>query len=148
LPDLVNKAQVHVASTGQTPRLGPTRGVGSAAPVAARAATPPASGATAARSALTAFAVQAQASPNSNPLVASTPDAKTTDPFIVQKAADLDNDPAQIFALVRDQIGYESYKGSLRGTRGTLWSRAGNVGYTRDPHGRGSDCVSYAPRRE
>ena len=37
------------------------------------------------------------------------------------------NDPNPIFAFVRDKIGYESYKGSLRGARGTLWSKAGNA---------------------
>jgi hypothetical protein len=37
----------------------------------------------------------------------------------------LSNDWQQIFAYVRS-LGYESYKGSLRGTRGTLWSEAGN----------------------
>jgi transglutaminase-like putative cysteine protease len=30
-----------------------------------------------------------------------------------------------MFEYVRS-LGYESYKGSLRGTRGTLWSEAGN----------------------
>jgi large repetitive protein len=57
----------------------------------------------------------------------STPDANTTDPFIVQKAQELGNDADQIFAFVRDEIGYESYRGSLRGARGTLWSNAGNA---------------------
>jgi hypothetical protein len=37
----------------------------------------------------------------------------------------LGNDWQQMFAYVRS-LGYESYKGSLRGTRGTLWSEAGN----------------------
>ncbi len=59
--------------------------------------------------------------------LAPTPDADSTDPFIVQKAQELGNNAAQIFAFVRDQIGYESYKGSLRGARGTLWSKAGNA---------------------
>lgn len=59
--------------------------------------------------------------------LAPTPDANSTDPFIVQKAAELGNNAAQIFAFVRDEIGYESYKGSLRGARGTLWSKAGNA---------------------
>ncbi len=125
--ELVNKARaVQLASAGQMAGLGALRSATSAAPVAARGATPTASGAAAPRATLTAFAAQAQASPSANPLLASTPDANTTDPFIVQKAADLGNDPAQIFAFVRDQIGYESYKGSLRGARGTLWSKAGN----------------------
>ena len=55
-----------------------------------------------------------------------TPDANSADPYIIQKAQELGNDPIQIFAFVRDEIGYESYKGSLRGARGTLWSKAGN----------------------
>lgn len=60
-------------------------------------------------------------------LLKSTPDANTIDPYIVQKAAELENDPARIFAFVRDEIGYESYNGSLRGARGVLWSKAGNA---------------------
>jgi len=59
--------------------------------------------------------------------LAPTPDADSTDPFIVQKAQELGNNAAQIFAFARDEIGYESYKGSLRGARGTLWSKAGNA---------------------
>ena len=61
-----------------------------------------------------------------DPNLASTPDANTTDQFIVDKAQELGNDANAIFAFVRDEIGYESYKGSLRGARGTLWSNAGN----------------------
>jgi transglutaminase-like putative cysteine protease len=37
----------------------------------------------------------------------------------------LSNDWQQIFAYVCS-LNYESYKGSLRGTRGTQWSEAGN----------------------
>lgn len=59
--------------------------------------------------------------------LAATPDADKDDPYIVQKAADLNHDPAQIFAFMQNEIGYESYKGSLRGARGTLWSKAGNA---------------------
>jgi len=62
-----------------------------------------------------------------DPNLASTPDANTTDQFIVDKAQELGNDPTAIFAFVRDEIGYESYRGSLRGARGTLWSNAGNA---------------------
>ena len=69
-------------------------------------------------------AAQAQAAGD---LLKSTPDANTTDPYIVQKAAELGKDPARIFAFVRDEIGFESYTGSLRGARGTLWSKAGNA---------------------
>jgi len=60
-------------------------------------------------------------------LLASTPDANTEDQFIIDKAQELNNDANEIFAFVRDKIGYESYKGSLRGARGTLWSQAGNA---------------------
>ena len=50
-----------------------------------------------------------------------------TDPYIINQAAALHNDPQQMFAFVRDQIAYQAYSGSLRGARGTLWSRAGNA---------------------
>jgi transglutaminase-like putative cysteine protease len=59
-------------------------------------------------------------------LLASTPDANTTDPFVQEKAAELDYDPQKIFDFLHTQIGYNSYVGSLRGARGTLWSHAGN----------------------
>lgn len=59
-------------------------------------------------------------------LLASTPDANTLDPFVRAKAAQLDHDPQQIFDFLKNDIGYESYVGSLRGARGTLWSGAGN----------------------
>ncbi len=59
-------------------------------------------------------------------LLASTPDANTTDPFIQEAAARLDYEPQAIFNFLRDDIGYNSYVGSLRGARGTLWSSAGN----------------------
>jgi hypothetical protein len=54
-----------------------------------------------------------------------TVDADYYDEYMVQKAAELGNDWQQMFAYVRS-LGYESYKGSLRGTRGALWSEAGN----------------------
>jgi hypothetical protein len=54
-----------------------------------------------------------------------TVDADYYDKYMVQKAAELENDWQRMFAYVRS-LGYESYKGSLRGTRGTLWSEAGN----------------------
>ena len=60
-------------------------------------------------------------------LLASTPDANTTDPFIQEEAAKLAYDPQQIFDFLHTQIGYESYTGSVRGARGTLWSSAGNA---------------------
>ena len=60
-------------------------------------------------------------------LLASTPDANTTDPFIQEEAAKLDYDPQQIFDFLHTQVGYNSYIGSVRGARGTLWSSAGNA---------------------
>jgi hypothetical protein len=54
-----------------------------------------------------------------------TVDADYYDEYMIAKAAELGNDWQQMFLYVRS-LGYESYKGSLRGTRGTLWSEAGN----------------------
>ena len=60
-------------------------------------------------------------------LLASTADANTTDPFIQEEAAKLSYDPTQIFNFLHTQVGYNSYTGSVRGARGTLWSSAGNA---------------------
>lgn len=60
-------------------------------------------------------------------LLASTPDANAADPFIQEKAAALDYDAQQIFDYLHNEVGYNSYIGSLRGARGTLWSSAGNA---------------------
>ena len=57
----------------------------------------------------------------------STPDANTTDPYIQEEAAKLDYDPTNIFNFLHNDIAYNSYDGSLRGARGTLWSGAGNA---------------------
>ncbi|MBN1873582.1 MAG: transglutaminase family protein [Anaerolineae bacterium] len=54
-----------------------------------------------------------------------TVDANYYDAYLVQKASELGNEWQAMFAYARS-LGYESYKGSLRGTRGTLWSEAGN----------------------
>jgi len=70
---------------------------------------------------------EAHAQTPPDPNLASTPDANTTDQFIISKAQEFGNDPNAIFAFVRDEIGYESYRGSLRGARGTLWNNAGNA---------------------
>ena len=57
----------------------------------------------------------------------STPDANTTDPFVQEQAAKLSYDPQRIFDFLHAQVGYNSYSGSLRGARGTLWSGSGNA---------------------
>src|SRR5262249_27833067 len=44
-----------------------------------------------------------------------------------EEAAKLNYDPQQIFNFLHTQIGYNSYTGSVRGARGTLWSSAGNA---------------------
>ncbi|MBP6471172.1 MAG: VCBS repeat-containing protein [Chloroflexi bacterium] len=54
-----------------------------------------------------------------------TPDANCHDTYVTRQAAELGNDPTAIFEFAR-ALGYESYQGSLRGARGTLWSAAGN----------------------
>ncbi len=55
-----------------------------------------------------------------------TPDADIQDSYMLEKAAQVGGAPEQLFAYVRS-LGYEAYTGSLRGTRGTLWSEAGNA---------------------
>jgi uncharacterized membrane protein len=59
-------------------------------------------------------------------LLAATPDANSNDPFIQEEAARLDYDPQRIFAFLHNEIRYNSYTGSVRGARGTLWGNAGN----------------------
>ena len=54
-----------------------------------------------------------------------TVDADTQDAYMLQKLGALGSDPLSLFAYVQS-LHYDSYKGSLRGTRGTLWSQAGN----------------------
>src|SRR5581483_1803971 len=58
--------------------------------------------------------------------LAATPDANAADPFVQEEAAKLRYDPQAIFDYLNTDVGYESYTGSLRGARGTLWSAAGN----------------------
>jgi len=59
-------------------------------------------------------------------LLRGTVDANTTDSYMLEQATQLGQDPLKEFAYVQS-LGYGSYKGSLRGTRGTLWSQAGNA---------------------
>lgn len=54
-----------------------------------------------------------------------TLDANCDDTYVIEQAAQLGQDPAALFTFVRE-LGFESYTGSLRGARGTLWSAAGN----------------------
>ena len=63
--------------------------------------------------------------PDFSPWLIRTMDANTVDTEMLATLAQTGGDPAAIFALVRG-FGYEAYRGSLRGTRGTLWSQAGN----------------------
>ncbi len=60
------------------------------------------------------------------PFLARTPDADSTDPYVLRALARLGPAPAAAFAHVR-AIGFETYPGSLRGARGTLWSGSGNA---------------------
>jgi len=71
-------------------------------------------------------------------LLAATPDTDATDlsdapnlpisdPFIQEEAAALGYNAQNIFNFLEDDITYNSYVGSLRGARGTLWSDAGNA---------------------
>ena len=55
-----------------------------------------------------------------------TVDADTSDGFIQAKMAEIGPGLDAAVAFVRDEIGYEVYRGSLRGARGALWSAAGN----------------------
>ncbi|MCB0250941.1 MAG: transglutaminase domain-containing protein, partial [Anaerolineae bacterium] len=54
-----------------------------------------------------------------------TIDANCADSYVLRQAAELAGDPLALFQFVRG-LGYETYTGSLRGARGTLWSEAGN----------------------
>ena len=55
-----------------------------------------------------------------------TIDANCQDDYVLQQVAQLGGDPTAIFNYVQN-LGFESYQGSLRGARGTLWSQAGNA---------------------
>ena len=55
----------------------------------------------------------------------STIDVQIT-PEIEDLAGQLGNDPATIFAYVRNNIDYQPYFGSVKGSVGTYWEKAGN----------------------
>jgi len=55
----------------------------------------------------------------------STPDATRDDLAMLLATAAIGDDPYALFDLVQG-FDFEAYEGSLRGTRGTLWSEAGN----------------------
>jgi large repetitive protein len=56
----------------------------------------------------------------------STIETNYEDRFIQEMLNQVGPGAQEAFEFVRNEIGYESYKGSLRGARGTLWSKAGN----------------------
>jgi len=56
----------------------------------------------------------------------STVDANFADLFIQEKLSEISAGTAAAFGYVRDEIKFEAYTGSLRGARGTMWSKAGN----------------------
>ncbi|HDM75845.1 MAG TPA: hypothetical protein ENG51_05165, partial [Deltaproteobacteria bacterium] len=58
--------------------------------------------------------------------LSSTVDADYDDRFIQEKLTEIGTGIDAAFGFVRDEISYEAYVGSLRGARGTMWSRAGN----------------------
>ena len=58
-------------------------------------------------------------------LTQATPDADLYDSEMLWKAAEFEQDPLAMFAYVQS-FSHDPYKGSLRGTRGTLWGEAGN----------------------
>ncbi|MCA9979795.1 MAG: hypothetical protein KDD89_03160, partial [Anaerolineales bacterium] len=62
---------------------------------------------------------------NFAPWLISTPDAALQDTAMLLQAARIGDDPLDLFAHVQT-FAYHAYEGSLRGTRGTLWSEAGN----------------------
>ena len=55
-----------------------------------------------------------------------TVDADTRDDYMLRRAAELQHASGPLFDLVKG-MGNETYAGSLRGTRGTLWGGAGNA---------------------
>ena len=60
-------------------------------------------------------------------LLASTPDANTTDPFIQEEAAVLDYDAQNIFNFLHNEDRLQLVHRLAARRRGTLWSDAGNA---------------------
>ncbi|NDJ55237.1 MAG: transglutaminase family protein, partial [Chloroflexi bacterium] len=77
--------------------------------------------------AVTATTISAVLAPNTfGSWLLRTVDADTQDTYMLDALSVIGGSPQNIFAFVRS-LNYESYAGSLRGTRGTLWSGAGNA---------------------
>ncbi|MDE1461737.1 RHS repeat-associated core domain-containing protein [Spartinivicinus poritis] len=55
----------------------------------------------------------------------AAPDVQITDE-IKQLAKKLDYSPIKIFEYVSNKVSFEPYRGSVKGTNSTLWSKAGN----------------------
>ena len=60
-------------------------------------------------------------------LLDPTPDARVEDFETLRAIGLVGCDAGDIYDFVRDEVDYEAYRGSLRGSRGTLWSMAGNA---------------------
>ncbi len=75
---------------------------------------------------VTASACPATLAPASvNAYLQPTVDADFQDEYVAKRAGQLCPNPTGAFEYVRT-LGYEAYKGSLRGARGAEWSQAGN----------------------
>ncbi len=61
------------------------------------------------------------------PFLGQQPEFMFNDIDLLEVAGLAQQDAAQAFALVRDATRWEAYRGSLRGARGTWWSKAGNA---------------------
>lgn len=76
---------------------------------------------------VTAQSSAAGLAPNDmRPWLVRTLDADTQDQYMLARVAEIGADPDHLLAYLHT-LGYESYSGSLRGTRGAVWSAAGNA---------------------